>query len=150
MVKGKRQAVKEEVKVNEEVEILKAQLARTLADYDNMRKRVEMEKESLGKILTTNIILKLLPVLDNLESANNHLKDAGLAISIVEFKNVLKDEGLTEIKPEIGSNFNEEEMEAIEIVKGEVDNTVSEVVLTGWKYLDNTIIRHAKVKVFKS
>ena len=150
MVKGKRQAVKEEVKVNEEVEILKAQLARTLADYDNMRKRVEMEKESLGKILTTNIILKLLPVLDNLESANNHLKDAGLAISIVEFKNVLKDEGLTEIKPEIGSNFNEEEMEAIEIVKGEVDNTLSEVVLTGWKYLDNTIIRHAKVKVFKS
>ena len=150
MVKGKRQAVKEEVKVNEEVEILKAQLARTLADYDNMRKRVGMEKESLGKILTTNIILKLLPVLDNLESANNHLKDAGLAISIVEFKNVLKDEGLTEIKPEIGSNFNEEEMEAIEIVKGEVDNTLSEVVLTGWKYLDNTIIRHAKVKVFKS
>lgn len=147
MVKAKKVDQKEIV--NEEAEVLKAQLARTLADYDNMRKRVEIEKESLGKILTTNIIIKLLPILDNLESANNHLKDAGLAISITEFKNVLKDEGLTEIKPEIGTEFNENEMEAIEIIEGEVDNTVSEVVLTGWKYLDNTIIRPVKVKVTK-
>lgn len=136
--------------INENEERLKSQLARTLADYDNLVKRVERDRSELFKMASINIINKLLPVLDNLESANNHLKDAGLAISIVEFKNVLKDEGLTEIKPEIGSIFNEVEMEAIEIVDGEVENSVSEVVLTGWKYSDNTIIRHAKVKVFKS
>lgn len=147
MAKVKKTEVKKEV--NEEAELLKSQLARTLADYDNMRKRVETEKENLRQILSTNIILKLLPVLDNLENANTHLKDAGLAISIVEFKNVLKDEGLIEVKPEVGSEFNEETMEAIEIVEGENNNTVCEVVLTGWKYSDQTVIRHAKVKVFK-
>lgn len=135
--------------INEEAELLKAQLARTLADYDNMRKRIDIEKENLGKILTTSIILKLLPILDNLESANLHLKDAGLAITVGEFKKILNEEGLTEVKPEVGAEFDENTMEAIEIVNGEVDNTVSEVVLTGWKFDENNIVRHAKVKVVK-
>lgn len=147
MAKVKKTDLKE--KVNEEAELLKSQLARTLADYDNLVKRTERERSDLFKMASVGIINKLLPILDNLESANNHLKDAGLAISIGEFKRILSEEGLNEVRPEIGSEFDENTMEAIEIVKGEADNTVSEVVLTGWKYLDNTMIRHAKVKVIK-
>lgn len=135
--------------VNEEAEALKAQLARTLADYDNLVKRTQREKVDLFKIISVGVMSKFLVILDNLENANSHLKDSGLAITIGEFKRILSDEGLTEIKPDLGSIFDEETMEAIEIVTGEVDNTVSEVVLTGWKYSDNTMIRHAKVKVVK-
>jgi molecular chaperone GrpE (heat shock protein) len=77
------------------------------------------------------------------------LKDQGLAISIVEFKKILVEEGLNEIKPEIGSEFDENTMEAIEIVKGESDNSVHKVSLVGWKFTDGTVVRHAKVIVTK-
>jgi len=142
-------------KVNEEAELLKSQLLRTLADYDNLVKRVERERENLSKLASVGVITKILPVLDNLESAQTHLQDAGLAICIGEFKKVLSEEGLTEINPEIGETFNENTMEAIEVVTGGTDNNmagggkVSEVVLKGWKFNDGQVIRHAKVKVSK-
>jgi molecular chaperone GrpE len=145
----KQSKTKAEKVVNEEAELLKAQLVRTLADYDNLVKRVEREKSEIQKIISLRLILKLLTVLDGLESAQVHLKDAGLAISIVEFKKVLSEEGLTEISPKIGEAFDEQLMEAIEVVPGVSDNSIAEVVLVGWKFSDGTVVRHAKVKVTK-
>jgi len=136
-------------KVHAELETMKGMLARALADYDNLNKRVDRERADLGKIASVGIIVRLLPVLDNLESAQVHLQDAGLAISIVEFKKVLSEEGLTEIKPNIGDVFDENTMEVIEVVKGTSDNIVTETVLIGWRFEDGTVVRHAKVKVSK-
>lgn len=136
-------------KVRDELQTVKGMLARALADYDNLSKRVDRERYDLGKIASVGVIVKLLPVLDNLEAAQAHLQDQGLAISIVEFKKVLNEEGLTEINPKVGEKFNEQDMEAIEVVAGESDNSISEVVLVGWKYEDGTVVRHAKVKVTK-
>ena len=142
-------------KVHAELETVKAMLARALADYDNLNKRVDRERQDLGKIASVGIVVRLLPVLDNLESAQAHLQDQGLAISIVEFKKILSEEGLTEIKPKAGDVFSPELMEAIEVVNGPSDNKVSEaevaeVVLPGWKFEDGTVVRHAKVKVSKN
>jgi len=134
-------------KVYEELEMVKAMLARALADYDNLSKRMERERADLDKIASVGIIIRLLPVLDNLESAQEHLQDQGLAISLDEFKKILSEEGLNEIKPKKGDVFDPEAMEAIEVVKGESDNKISEVVLVGWKFEDGTVVRHAKVKV---
>jgi len=128
---------------------LKDQLARALADYDNLKKRTNEEKTTWMKFSSLNIISKLLPVLDMIENAQKHLQDQGLAISIGEFINVLKDEGLVVINPNIGDEFNEDEMEAIEVVEGTSDNVISEVVVPGWKFKDGIVVRHAKVKVFK-
>ena len=142
-------------KVHEELETVKGMLVRALADYDNLSKRVDRERRDLGKIVSIGVIIKLLPVLDNLESAQVHLQDQGLAISIVEFKKVLNEEGLIEIRPKVGDEFNEQTMEAIEVVKGGSNNRVSEVVLAGWRdggssmQSDGTIVRHVKVKVTK-
>ncbi len=150
-VKSKKVKIKSEDKVHAELESVKGMLARALADYDNLSKRIERERQDLGKIASVGVIIKLLPVLDNLEAAQEHLKDAGLAISIGEFKKILSEEGLTEIRPKAGDEFNENEMEAIEVVDGEGNNnTIAEVVLAGWKYSDGTVVRHAKVKVTKS
>lgn len=150
-MKGKNQKskVKSEDRVHLELESVKAMLARALADYDNLSKRVERERQDLGKIVSVGIVTKLLPVLDMLESAQKHLQDQGLAIGIGEFKKIFSEEGLTEINPKIGEEFDENTMEAIEVVPGEVDNIISEVVLTGWKFEDGTVVRHAKVKVSK-
>jgi len=137
-------------KIHLELESVKAMLARALADYDNLSKRVEREKSEIQKIISLRLIVKLLTVLDGLESAQMHLKDAGLAISIIEFKKVLSEEGLTEIKPNVGDIFNENLMEAIEVVSGASDNSIAEVVLIGWKFSDGTVVRHAKVKVTRT
>jgi molecular chaperone GrpE len=158
MTKDKKVKSKEEKvdKVHQELEIVKGMLARTLADYDNLSKRIERERTDLGKIVLTGIVTNLLPVLDNLELTQAHLQDPGLAISIVEFRRVLGDLGLTEIKPEIGDLFNENIMEALEVVDARSDNNnsgeakIAEVMLTGWKFTDGTVVRHAKVKVSKN
>lgn len=152
MVKDKRQSAKEkkEDKVHTELENVKLMLARALADYDNLSKRVQREREALGKIASLDILTRLFPVLDNLESAQVHLQDTGLAISIGEFKKVLIDEGLAEIRPKIGEEFNEDTMEAIEVTPGTRDNIITEVMMTGWKFNDGQVIRHAKVKVSKA
>lgn len=128
---------------------LKNQLARALADYDNLVKRVEREKSEVQKLISLRLILKLLTVLDGLESAQEHLKDQGLAISIIEFKKVLSEEGLAEIRPKVGDEFDHNTMEAIEVVKGESDNRISEITLVGWRFEDGAVVRHAKVKVTK-
>jgi molecular chaperone GrpE len=145
--KGKSERVKVEDKVHGELETVKGMLARALADYDNLSKRIDRERQDFSKIASVSVIVKLLPVLDNLESAQVHLQDQGLAISIVEFKKILSEEGLTEIKPNVGDKFDEQKMEAIEVVKGVSNNTVAETVLVGWEFGDGMVVRHAKVKV---
>jgi molecular chaperone GrpE (heat shock protein) len=67
----------------------------------------------------------------------------------LEFKKVLNEEGLIEIMPKVGEEFDHETMEAIEVTKGEEDNIISEVALSGWKFSDGQVVRHAKVKVSK-
>ncbi len=147
-MKNLKLKIKNEDKVHTELEAVKGMLARALADYDNLTKRVERERTNFGKIASVGIIIKLLPVLDNLESAQVHLKDQGLAISIGEFKKVLSEEGLTEISPKVGEGFDENFMEVIETIPGEDKGKVAELVLVGWKYQDEQVVRHAKVKVY--
>lgn len=134
---------------NVEADLLRSQLARALADYDNLIKRVERERNDIEKLVSLRLIFKLLTVIDGLESAQAHLKDQGLAISLGEFKQVLNEEGLSEIRPKAGDKFDHETMEAVEVVAGENDNSIAELVLVGWKYNDGTVVRHAKVKVTK-
>lgn len=129
---------------------LKGQLARALADYDNLRKRIEREKEDLENLASLKLILRLLPILDNLRAAQGHLKDAGLAITIGEFENLLKDEGIEEIKPNKGDNFDHNLHEVIEVIENsQEENKIEDVVLSGWKFKDGIVVRHAKVKVGK-
>lgn len=130
-----------------ETEQLKNQLARTLADYDNLRKRTEAEKEFWTKFLAEKVLIKLLPTLDVLESAQKHLNDQGLALAVSEFKKVLFEEGLVEISPAKNDNFDPKVHEAVESVSGAKKGKISETVLPGWRFEDGKVIRPAKVKV---
>ena len=130
------------------IEELKNQLARALADYDNLRKRSEIEREVLLKFSSERIIARALPLLDSLENAQKHLKDGGLAIIIADFKKLLYDEMLEEILPKKGDMFDEKLHEAIEACEGGKKGTILEVVLPGWKFIDGPVLRHGKVKVY--
>lgn len=133
---------------------LKEQLARALADYDNLRKRFEREREDFGKVAKVMLIARLLSVFDMLEEAQKHLKDSGLAITIEEFTKVLKEEGIEKIDVNVGDVFNEQVHEAVEVTDlqssgKDKEGKIIEIILSGWRLVDGVIIRHAKVKVGK-
>ena len=127
------------------------QLARALADYDNFRKRVERERDQFKKIANLELIIRLLPVYDMLSEAQGNLKDSGIALTIKEFEETLKDEGVEKIKVNPGDTFNEEVHEAVEVTDrlGKKNGEIVKEALTGWRYKDGPVIRPTKVVVFK-
>lgn len=141
---------KEELLANPEVETLKSQLARTLADYDNLQKRVLREKEE-GKYLSKLVIVsRLLPVFDMFTEAQKHLGDPGIGIALKVLEDTLRDENIVKIEAKPGDEFNYELHEAIDTVESqEKDNIIESQSLNGYKFIDGPVIRHAKVKVFK-
>lgn len=135
-----------------EVVKLKKQLVRTLADYDNLRKRIEREREEFGRLANIRLAARFLSVYDMLESAQKHLNDSGLAITLGEFIRVLKDEGIEKIKVRAADKFDEKIHEVVEIDdqpgKGK-GGRITKIILTGWKIVDGPVIRPVKVKVGK-
>ena len=129
---------------------LKNQLARALADYDNLKKRTEIEKAQFRRLANLELVIRLLPVLDMLEQAQTHLADSGLAIAIKEFKDVLNQEGLVEIPTQPGDAFDEALHEAVEVEEGKDWGKIKEVLLTGWRVSEGPVVRHAKVRVTRS
>ena len=103
-------------KNNDLVENLKNQLARALADYDNLKKRSEDERSTMYKLASISFMTKLLPIIDNLRQAQNHVNDSGIAIIIGQLETLAKDEGFEEIKVKPGDIFDEAVCEVIEIV----------------------------------
>ncbi len=135
-----------------EIEQLKEQLARTLADYSNLTKRVERERIE-GKYLSKLVVVsRLLPVFDMFVDAQKHSNDAGLGIALKVLFDTLKEEGIDEIEVHEGDAFNHELHEAIDTIENteKEDNTIAEVLMKGYKFTDGPVIRHAKVKVYTS
>jgi molecular chaperone GrpE len=133
----------------DQAKIFEANWKRSLADYQNLLKRVESEKREFVKFASSNIISKLLPTLDILELAAKHSGDQGVQMAVKQFQSVLKEEGLQEINPQPGEVYDHSLHECIEIVDGGQSNTIVETVTKGYK-MDDFVIRPAKVKVFKS
>lgn len=140
----KSESVKSVVARNNQLE---DQLKRALADYQNLEKRIEEERKLLSRLSASLLIEKLLPVLDNLENAQGHLKDEGLEMVLKQFKNILTEEGVEEIAAE-GNQFDPNLHEAVETKEGENDNMIIKVVSKGYR-IENTILRPAKVIVSK-
>lgn len=137
---------------NEEFENMKNQLARAMADYANLVKRTDEERGTMYKLASISFMTKILPIIDNLKNAQNHVKDSGIAMIIGQLETLAKEEGFEEIKVNVGDLFDETTSEVTEVLETEKekdDNMISEVVMNGWKYSDGTIVRHTRVKVFK-
>ncbi len=125
---------------------------RTLAEYDNYRKRTIKEKESIYPEAKAVVVEKFLPVLDNfqraIESAEN--KDAfyeGVVMLKKQMDDVLATLGVEEIKA-VGEEFNPEVHNAVMHVEDEEagENIIVEEFQRGYKIGDR-VIRHSMVKV---
>lgn len=145
----------EEANQDDKIEELTAQVKRALADYQNLQRRVQEERQAIGQFATQQVLFALLPIVDQLEQVvetapKEEQQSAwfqATAMSVKQLQELLKKEGVESITPE-GAPFDPNEHEAIDTTEGEEDDKVAQVFQKGYK-LHGKIIRAAKVRVSK-
>ena len=120
---------------------------RALADYQNLEKRINFEKEDFVKFANSQLILKILPAIDSLEKAEEHLHNEGLSLALKQLKEGLVQEGLEKIQTQ-GKDFDPDFMECVEVGQGEEGKVLDEI-RAGYK-LGDRVLRVAQVKVGKT
>jgi molecular chaperone GrpE len=143
---GKKKKTKTKKELRQKIEGLEVKLKRALADYDNLEKRVLAQRKEFVKFAKAEVMDKLISVLDDLERAEEHLKDKGLSMAVYQFQAVLDSEGLEEIEAE-GKGFDPEKMDCVSMVEGRKNRVIS--VLQKGYALSGKVIRPAKVEVGK-
>jgi len=135
---------------------LTGDLQRTRADFENYRKRADLEKQAAREAGQSGAILKLLPVIDNIERAIAYtpedLKDNAWVQSVAglvkHLEKSLDSLNLKRIEATVGTEFNPELHEAIQFdedATGEKE-VIAEELQAGYA-LGGHVIRHAMVKV---
>ncbi|MBQ7874802.1 MAG: nucleotide exchange factor GrpE, partial [Oscillospiraceae bacterium] len=125
---------------------------RTLAEYDNFRKRSQREKDAIYGDATADAVKKLLPVLDNFERALNYeCKDEEFKKGISLIQNTLIEVfdslGVKEI-PAMDAQFDPNLHEAVMHLDNPAygENIVTDVYRKGYT-LGDKVIRHSMVVV---
>lgn len=129
---------------------------RTLAEFDNFRKRTIKEKAGMYDDGVRSTVEKLLTVIDNLERAvavqegkadENDAFFKGVKMTLTQFQEVLKGIGVEEIKA-VGEQFDPNLHAAVahEDDENYGENEIVLEMLKGYKYKDK-VIRHSMVKV---
>ncbi len=125
---------------------------RTLAEYDNFRKRSQREKDAIYGDATVDTVKKLLPVLDNFERALNYeCKDEEFKKGISLIQNTLvevfENIGVKEI-PAMDQQFDPNLHEAVMHIDNPAyeENIITDVYRKGY-VLGDKVIRHTMVVV---
>ncbi len=135
---------------------LTADLQRTRADFENYRKRAEAEKVAARTNGQASAVLKLLPVIDNIERAivyaPEDLQDnewvKGVTGLVKHLEKSLESLNVQRIVAKPGTEFNPELHEAIQYEEdGTGDKEVIAEELQAGYTLNGQVIRHAMVKV---
>ncbi len=126
---------------------LEEKYKRARADYINLERRVKKQQEDFLKFANSVLMLKLLPVLDDLKKAASK-SDEGLSLVLKNFEEVLKSEGVEEIKVEKGDRFDPNIMEGLQHgnTEGAETQKVVEVLRKGYK-IRGKILRPVQVRV---
>lgn len=148
-------------KKDEEISSLKAQLDhwkneyyRAYADTQNLRKSLEKEHREAIKFRIEGLIDNLLPVLDSFflaletKPASQEIANYLVGFQYI-YKNlmtVLENEGVKEIYPKVGDEFDPKTMNAIETTEDEKENVVKKVYTRGYT-LHERVVRPAGVMV---
>lgn len=147
---------KKQIELEQQLGELTQDLQRTRADFENYRKRAEADKAAIYQHGQAAAILKLLPVIDNIERAIAHMPDElkdnkwaqGVAGLVKNLEKSLESLNLKRIDARTGTEFDPELHEAIQFdedADGEKE-VIAEELQPGY-LLAGTPIRHAMVKV---
>ena len=142
-------------KKDEKIEELTDRLARSMAEFDNFRKRTEKEKSRMYEVGAKDIIEKILPTIDNFERGLSVIGEEDKSHPFMEgmekiYKHLMTTLEDIHVKPieAVGSQFNPDLHNAVMHVEDENygENTVVEEFQKGYTYRDN-VIRYSMVKV---
>ncbi len=129
---------------------------RARADFLNYKKEEMVRVSEILKYANLDLILKILPILDNFELAEKNLSGRndenikGILQIKLQLQDFLKNQGVEEIKS-LGEKFDpnfHEVVESIEASEDKESGIITEEIQKGYK-LDGQVIRPAKVKVVK-
>ena len=140
---------------DEKIEELTDRLKRSMAEFDNFRKRTEKEKSAMYEIGARDIIEKILPVVDNFErglaTVTEDAKDNPYADGMEKiYKQLIKtleDLGVTPIEA-VGKEFDPNFHNAVMHVEDENlgENIIAAELQKGYMYRDS-VVRHSMVQV---
>lgn len=131
---------------------------RSMADFENYKKRQAQSQKDLFKYAAESVILQLLPVLDNFYASTDHIPEAqkndpwvtGIMHIQKQLEAILADNGVSEIEVKIGDNFDPALHEAVADAKPrmkfESTNKIKQIILKGYRMSDR-VIRPARVIV---
>ena len=159
MKKHWTQRLKEEMeKVREERDQYKELYLRTLADFDNYRKRVQSDWQKAVEFAAERLVYELLPVLDNFQRALEAAEQTqnlssfvqGVRMIYTQMLQTLQREGLHPIDPQ-NEPFNPRYHEAVDTVESEEaePNRVVQVLERGYLF-KGKLLRPAKVIVSRT
>jgi len=142
--------------VEEKLAEMQDRYIRLSAEFDNYRKRTLREKMDISKYAGENVLLGIIPLMDDFERALKHMDSSdecsalrdGINIIYGKFGEFLKQNGIKEIDS-LNCNFNVDLHEAVAKVQvddAEKKGKVVDVVLKGY-YLQDKVLRFAKVVV---
>jgi molecular chaperone GrpE len=130
-----------------EIKAVNDKYLRLYAEFENFKKKVQKEKEELVKYANEKFILELLPVIDSLEMALGHAKNAknggivqGVENTLKEFLRILNKFGLTPIEA-MGKPFDPSVHHAMSVLERRdvEENSVIEVFRKGYMFRDKVI-----------
>lgn len=135
-----------------ELEQVRAQYQRAMADYQNLERRSREERAEIGRIALAGVVIGLLPVLDDLERALEAAKqnpgDAslreGVQLVAQKFRQALEQQGVTEIEAD-GKPFDPTCHESVGASPGP-EGQVTMVLRRGYALRDR-VVRPAMVMV---
>ena len=143
---------KKKDKLEQQVEDLTDRLKRSMAEFDNYRKRTEKEKSSMYIIGAREIIEKILPVVDNFERGLAQAPEGdafadGMQMIYKQLLTTLEGLGVEAIEA-VGKEFNPDFQNAVMHVEDENagGNMVVEELQKGYTY-KGFVVRHSMVKV---
>ncbi|MDQ8180666.1 nucleotide exchange factor GrpE [Pelagicoccus sp. SDUM812005] len=152
-----------ELTLEEQLEAAKAEAAenynnylRSVADLDTYRRRVMREKDELKQYAISGLLEDFLPVYDNLglglmsaeQTSDPKVVVQGIQMVLTQFKSLLEDNGITEVAPAAGDEFDPNVAEAFQTQPSDEieEGKVLSLMRKGFK-LNGRLIRPASVVV---
>ncbi|MDA0175990.1 Heat shock protein GrpE [Mesoflavibacter sp. HG96] len=146
-----------EDKLKEELQQEKDKFLRLFAEFENYKKRTSRERIELFQTASKDVMVAMLPVLDDFERALLHIEEdkeaeelrKGVLLIYNKLLQTLQQKGLTKIEVEKGDKFDADHHEAVTQIPAPTEDLkgkIVDVIEKGYK-LGETVIRFPKVVI---
>lgn len=146
-----------EAQLQDQLASEKDQFMRLFAEFENYKKRTSKERIELFKTASQDVMVSMLPILDDFERALTHIEDdkeaeelrKGVLLIYNKLITTLEQKGLSKIDVKQGDTFNADNHEAITQIPAPSDDLkgkVIDVIERGYK-LGDKVIRFPKVVI---